>query len=475
MKRVLIMLAGAITILGNVGCDSGTKFKSIDGIEKYRTYYNESLKELSSEAYHGRSNYGDGNIKAALYIIGELQQMDIGPMVDEIGAEPIQATPPFKGTASPCGPMRFEGTPDDQMAYLQHYCLPLNVMRGAMQVIIDGNELVPAVDYVAKEFSPACKGEFGLAYPGVDKYTSVKELADHINSGIYKKKFVVIEWGPYTETIGTNPFDRYREFMDMLQADKVAGIIYKMESKLPYFKARSYYVTPVPAFCIWNGLTEGAKKIKVNMDCELIECHDAHNVLASIKGTKYPERRYLLMGHFDHLGYMGIENVHPGANDNASGPSMMLALAKYFSENPPESTIDFAFFDAEECNLLGSYYYKTNPRYPQENIRYILNYDMVADTPESIYLQVPEEGMAGYELIQKINMTFEEPFNFILDDIKDDSDNYFFALDGVPSLYFHTEGKYNHIYHTPFDTYDNISDIGFERLFTLSINFIEKY
>ncbi|HOG42331.1 MAG TPA: hypothetical protein PLI69_07320, partial [Bacteroidales bacterium] len=281
MKRVLIMLAGAITILGNVGCDSGTKFKSIDGIEKYRTYYNESLKELSSEAYHGRSNYGDGNIKAALYIIGELQKMGIGPMVDEIGAEPIQATPPFKGTASPCGPMRFEGTPDDQMAYLQHYCLPLNVMRGAMQVIIDGNELVPAVDYVAKEFSPACKGEVGLAYPGVDKYTSVKELADHINSGIYKKKFVVIEWGPYTETIGTNPFDRYREFMDMLQADKVAGIIYKMESKLPYFKARSYYVTPVPAFCIWNGLTEGAKKIKVNMDCELIECHDAHNVLAS--------------------------------------------------------------------------------------------------------------------------------------------------------------------------------------------------
>jgi hypothetical protein len=100
---------------------------------------------------------------------------------------------------------------------------------------------------------------------------------------------------------------------------------------------------------------------------------------------------------------------------------------------------------------------------------------MIADTPESIYLQVPEEGMAGYELIQKINMTFEEPFNFILDDIKDDSDNYFFALDGVPSLYFHTEGKYNHIYHTPFDTYDNISDIGFERLFTLTINFIDNY
>ena len=30
---------------------------------------------------------------------------------------------------------------------------------------------------------------------------------------------------------------------------------------------------------------------------------------------------------------------------------------------------------------------------------------MVADTPESIYLQILEEGMAGYELIQKINMS----------------------------------------------------------------------
>jgi len=475
MKRTLIMLAGAITILSCAGCGSKTKFKSIDDIEKYRAYYNESLKELSDVSYHGRSNYGDGNIKAAVYLIGELQKMGIGPMVDEIGAEPQEATPPFKGTVTPCGPMRFEGAPDDQMAYLQHYCLPMNVMRGAMQVIVDGNELVTSVDFVAKEFSPPAKENLHFAYPGVDKYTSVKELADHINSGIYKKKFVVIEWEPYIDKIGTNRFDRYREFMDMLQADKVAGIIYKMESKLPYFKARSYYVTPVPAFCIWNGLTEGAKKIKVNMDCELIECHDAHNVLASIKGTKYPEKRYLLMGHFDHLGYMGIENVHPGANDNASGPGMMLALAKYFSENPPECTIDFAFFDAEENNLLGSFYYKNNPRYPQENIRYILNYDMVADTPESIYLQIPEEGMAGYELIQKINVSFEEPFNFILDDIVDDSDNYFFALDGVPSIYFHTEGKYKDIYHTPLDTYENISDIGFERLFTLSINFINNY
>lgn len=263
--------------------------------------------------------------------------------------------------------------------------------------------------------------------------------------------------------------------MDMLQPDKVAGIIYRSETQLPYFKARSYYVTPVPAFFIWNGLAEGAKKISVNMDCELIECHDAHNVLASIKGTKYPEKRYLLMGHFDHLGYMGIDNVHPGANDNASGPGMMLALAKYFSANPPECTIDFAFFDAEECNLLGSYYYKCNPRYPQENIRYILNYDMVADSPESIYLQVPEEGMAGYELIRKINNSFDEPFNFIMADIVDDSDNYFFAIDGVPSIYFHSEGKFKDIYHTPFDTYDNISDEGFERLFTLTINFIDKY
>ncbi len=475
MKRTLIMLAGAFTILSCAGCGSNEGYKSIDDIEKYQTYYNQSIKELSDVSYHGRSNYGDGNIKAALYIIGELEKMGVKAMVDEIGAEPQSATPPFKGTATPCGPMRFEGTPDDKMAYLQHYCLPMNVMRGAMQVLVDGNELVPAVDYVAKEFSPTCKGEFELAFPSIDKYTSVRELADHLNSGLYKNQFVVIEWGPYTEKIGTNPFDRYREFIDMLQADKVAGVIYKSETKLPYFKARSFYVTPVPAFFIWNGIAEGAKKVSVNMECELIECHDAHNVLASIEGTKHPEKRYLLMGHFDHLGYMGIDNVHPGANDNASGPSMMLALAKYFSENPPECTIDFAFFDAEECNLLGSYYYKCNPRYPQENIRYILNYDMVADSPESIYLQIPEEGMAGYELIQKINKTFEEPFNFILDDIRDDSDNYFFAIDGVPSIYFHTEGKYKDIYHTPLDTYDNISDEGFERFFTLTINFIDKY
>lgn len=112
-------------------------------------------------------------------------------------------------------------------------------------------------------------------------------------------------------------------------------------------------MTSVPALCIWNGLADGAKKIRVNMECELIERHDAHNVLASIKGTKYPERRYLLMGHFDHLGYMGIDNVHPGANDNASGPSMMLALAKYFSENPPSQplTSPFSMLKSAICSV----------------------------------------------------------------------------------------------------------------------------
>lgn len=64
----------------------------------------------------------------------------------------------------------------------------------------------------------------------------MKELADHINSGIYKNKFVVIEWETYKEKIGTNYFERYREFMDMLKADKVAGVIYRTESRFPFSK-----------------------------------------------------------------------------------------------------------------------------------------------------------------------------------------------------------------------------------------------
>ena len=46
-------------------------------------YYVEVVKELSSPDYYGRSNYNNGTIKAAKFILEELQALNVGPIPQE--------------------------------------------------------------------------------------------------------------------------------------------------------------------------------------------------------------------------------------------------------------------------------------------------------------------------------------------------------------------------------------------------------
>jgi Zn-dependent M28 family amino/carboxypeptidase len=54
---------------------------------------------------------------------------------------------------------------------------------------------------------------------------------------------------------------------------------------------------------------------------------------------------------------MGKDTYFPGANDNASGTSLLLGLAKYYAANPQPFTIAFICFAGEEAGLKGSKYF----------------------------------------------------------------------------------------------------------------------
>lgn len=72
------------------------------------------------------------------------------------------------------------------------------------------------------------------------------------------------------------------------------------------------------------------------------------NVLATLPG-KSP-RRILLLSHYDTKD--GVSTNFVGANDGASSTALLLSLARWFSENPPNGpTLTFAFLDGEECRL----------------------------------------------------------------------------------------------------------------------------
>ena len=85
------------------------------------------------------------------------------------------------------------------------------------------------------------------------------------------------------------------------------------------------------------------------------------NVVGIIPGRTRPEELVLFSAHYDHLGFgkpVGQDSIYNGANDDASGTTAVMALAKLFANGPrPERTLIFAAFTAEESGGYGSRYF----------------------------------------------------------------------------------------------------------------------
>jgi Zn-dependent M28 family amino/carboxypeptidase len=109
-----------------------------------------------------------------------------------------------------------------------------------------------------------------------------------------------------------------------------------------------------------------------------------YNVVASIRGSLYPDSVCILGAHYDDIVRSGDPFIAaPGANDNASGVAAMLETARVLEKNSflPEKTIRFIAFGAEELGLYGSTDYAARAVQNSESISMMLNNDMIAYEP----------------------------------------------------------------------------------------------
>ena len=104
------------------------------------------------------------------------------------------------------------------------------------------------------------------------------------------------------------------------------------------------------------------------------------NVLGIIPGEKTDE--YVIVGaHFDHLGVdetLANDPIYNGADDNASGVSAVLQIARAFkaSGKKPMRNVVIAFWDGEEKGLLGSRYFVQSCDFIGK-VKGYLNFDMI--------------------------------------------------------------------------------------------------
>lgn len=169
----------------------------------------------------------------------------------------------------------------------------------------------------------------------------------------------------------------------------------------------------------------------------------------------------VLAAHYDHLG-VRRGNLYPGADDNASGVSMLLETARYVSKLPqkPRRSIAFVGFDMEEELLYGSRWFVAHPPIPLSQIKLMVTADLIGRSLGD--LPLPLVFMFGSEHAPALRTSLAnigipsglEVGRLGVDFIGTRSDYGPFRDQRIPFLFFST-GEHPD-YHTPRDTPDRI-------------------
>lgn len=181
------------------------------------------------------------------------------------------------------------------------------------------------------------------------------------------------------------------------------------------------------------------------------------NVGAFLEGSD-PKLRHeiiIMSAHYDHLGVRnGV--VFPGADDNASGVSMLLEVAGRMAAHPPRRSVAFISFDLEEQLLWGSRWFANHPPWPLKRVKFFMTADMIGRSLGG--LPIPTVFVLGAEraaLVQKIVGSARVPDGLEASRLGADligtrSDYGPFRDRKIPFLFFST-GEHPD-YHTPRDT-----------------------
>jgi Peptidase family M28/PDZ domain/PA domain len=188
-----------------------------------------------------------------------------------------------------------------------------------------------------------------------------------------------------------------------------------------------------------------------------------NNVLAYLPGKT---DEYIILGaHYDHLGYghydslapAQIGQIHPGADDNASGTAGVLELARLLAPRKGQLPrgILFASFAGEELGLLGSAEWVKQPTRPLDKAIAMLNMDMIGRIKDDkVYI-----GGVGTGSSFEADLTnAEKGFPFHIENSAggySSSDHTSFVTKKIPVLFFFS-GLHSD-YHRPSDTWDKIN------------------
>ncbi len=347
--------------------------------------------------------------------------------------------------------------------YLQQFPIPINTFPDTIKVYIENNLLTPGKDYVLFSSSPGVAGTFNLIWAFIDS-TGVPQLQSNYRVTDMSDKVMVTD-------MNQKDFKEESNF-------KAKGIIFLRDEKVWWHVSNGKSVNDYFQLqIVKDKIPENSKTITLQARNKYFDAYQTQNVIGYIEGKIYPDSFFVFTAHYDHLGQMGAETFFPGANDNASGTSMLLDLARHYSlpENQPDYSIAFIAFGAEEVGLLGSGYFTANPLFPLENIKFLINLDMVGSGSEGIKVVNGTVFKRQFNKLVRINSENEYLLTVSERGEAANSDHYPFFQKGVPCFLIYTLGKECKEYHNIYDTPENVPFTEYEDLFRLLKDFIGTF
>lgn len=151
-----------------------------------------------------------------------------------------------------------------------------------------------------------------------------------------------------------------------------------------------------------------AGQVHLSISLRPVAMVEGHNVIGVLRGTAGAGRTVIIGAHYEEIGPDPDGVVFPAADDNASGVSVLIEIARVLHESSvrPAATIIFAAWSGHEEGLYGSRYYVKHPLMPLSTASLYLNLDTVGEGPGAYLLaltfgsQVPSLVSRGLSAFQ---------------------------------------------------------------------------
>ncbi len=426
---------------------------SSDNPKRIKSNFQRHIEYLASDELMGRETGTEGETLAADYIAEEFKTMGLEA----------------KGTSG----------------YFQEFEFLSGKTFGENSFSVNGETLIKDKQYFVMNFSG--NGEvrselviagFGIRAEelGLDEYKKIKKAEG--------KVFLIDVSSPD----GIHPHSKYKAYHDLrnrvrtAKENGAAAVIFHNPGELANDPRRNYarkmerLDIPVLFYSDSIELKNGDSiSIKVEMEDEFKK---GKNVIGFI--DKKAPYTVVIGAHYDHLG-MGDEGslfrgdeeeIHNGADDNASGTAILMELARNIqqSKNLKQNFL-FIAFSGEEKGLLGSAHFTDEPTIELDEINYMVNMDMVGRLDSSNTLTVFGIGTAPIwdSLVDSKSMT--ETLNIVeKPDGVGPSDHTSFYLEDIPVLHLFTGAHSD--YHKPSDDFDKINYDGMYEVYAYLMNII---